>query len=728
MTEFRYRAFISYSHRDNHWATWLHRSLESYKPPRKLQGQPGLFGPVPKRLTPIFRDRDELPTATDLSNIINQALHDSACLLVICSPTAAASKWVNEEILAFKQLGRENRIFCLIVDGEPYASDHPEWGLKECFPEALRFKLGPDGKLGTERTEPIAADARPGKDGKANAKLKLIAGMLGVGFDALRQREQQRRQRRLAALATAATAGMVVTTGLAYMALLARAEAERQRDTAEETVAFITTMVRVSDPTEARGNSMTAREVLDRGALRIETELAEQPEVQAALMDTIGTVYMNIGLLDRAKPMLESALDRRRELFGESDPEAASTQAHLAEVLRQGADYDAAEMQFRAALASLRRALGDDDAAVADTLGGLGELLVEIGRFDEGETALREALAIRRAIHGDEHTDVARAMEDLGIAISNKGDLEGATVMLEEAVAMQRRVWGDTPHTYLAEALNKLANVLYERGDYARTEDLLREALAMSRILLPENNLDLATSINNVAFVLHDQDEYDQAEAMFRESLAIQADVVGEHHPDYANTLNNLSYVQDDQGDLNGALESKRAAIAIYTELFPAGHRDYADALTGVGALLLRTGELDKAEADVRQGMEMRASIFGTDSTNYANSEVLLAMIFVARGGFDDALGLARAARPVLEAGYPEDHWRRAMEESVEGAALAGLGNSAEGEPLMLRGFGILSNDPGALPVYVSESRRYLYRHFMEQSRPDQAELYAETR
>jgi tetratricopeptide (TPR) repeat protein len=319
-------------------------------------------------------------------------------------------------------------------------------------------------------------------------------------------------------------------------------------------------------------------------------------------------------------------------------------------------------------------------------------------------------------------------MEDLGIAIGNKGDLEGATVMLEDAVAMQRRVWDNMPHTYLAEALNKLANVLYERGDYARTEDLLRESLAMSRILLPEKNLDLATSINNVAFVLHDQDEYDQADAMFRESLAIQAGVVGEHHSDYANTLNNLAYVQYDRGDVDGALRSAREASAIYAELFPTGHPDYAGNLAGIGLFLFGVGELDEAEPMVRQGLEMRASVLGTDHTAYANSEVQLAMIFVERGRFEEALDIARAARAILDEGYPEGHWRRAIAESVEGAALAGLGDSAAAEPLMLHGYEILSNDPGALPVYVKESRRYLYRHFMEQSRPDAAAVYAEAR
>ena len=114
---FKYRAFISYSHSDEKWARWLHRRLETYRLPRNLVGRETAFGPVPARFTPVFRDRDELATATSLGATLVAALEQSACQIVICSPKAAQSRWVNEEILTFKRLGREDRIFCLVVAG-----------------------------------------------------------------------------------------------------------------------------------------------------------------------------------------------------------------------------------------------------------------------------------------------------------------------------------------------------------------------------------------------------------------------------------------------------------------------------------------------------------------------------------------------------------------------------------------------------------------------------------
>ncbi|HEY8682676.1 MAG TPA: toll/interleukin-1 receptor domain-containing protein, partial [Rhodanobacter sp.] len=144
MPAFRYRAFISYSHQDKSWANWLHKALEAYRVPRRLVGVTTTAGVVPVRLTPIFRDRDELPSATDLNATVQEALEHSACLIVICSPHAARSRWVNEEIHAFKRLGRADRILCLIVGTRP-AGEEDERELEHYFPPALRYRVDADG-------------------------------------------------------------------------------------------------------------------------------------------------------------------------------------------------------------------------------------------------------------------------------------------------------------------------------------------------------------------------------------------------------------------------------------------------------------------------------------------------------------------------------------------------------------------------------------------------------
>lgn len=213
--DFKYWAFISYSHQDKAWGEWLLKALEAYVVPKHLVGRDGRDGKIPRRLFPIFRDRDELPGSSNLGEKIDQALQLSRYLIVICSPNAAASRWVAEEIKTFKALGREDRILCLIVDGEPNATDKPDCGLPECFPEAIRFRLGTNRELSAERAEPVAGDARTGKDGKTDAKLKILAGLIDVGFDELKQRDRQRRFWRRVQMSLAGVA-LVVLIGAVW--------------------------------------------------------------------------------------------------------------------------------------------------------------------------------------------------------------------------------------------------------------------------------------------------------------------------------------------------------------------------------------------------------------------------------------------------------------------------------------------------------------------------------
>ncbi|HEX8258398.1 MAG TPA: TIR domain-containing protein [Allosphingosinicella sp.] len=219
----RYTAFLSYSHRDADQARWLHRRLEAYRLPRRLVGTEGDHGPVPARLAPIFRDREELPAAGDLSETVRAALAVSDHLIVVCSPNSAASPWVAREIAVFRELHPGRPILAAIVDGEP----------TQCFPAGLA-----DG------TEPLAADLRPGHDGRRLGFLKLVAGLAGVGLDALIQRDAARRLRRVTYVTAGAVAAMLVMAIMTTLALTARAEAQRQRAEAEGLVEFMLTDLR----------------------------------------------------------------------------------------------------------------------------------------------------------------------------------------------------------------------------------------------------------------------------------------------------------------------------------------------------------------------------------------------------------------------------------------------------------------------------------------------------
>ncbi len=225
----RYWAFISYSHADSDFGRRLHRRLEGYSVPRALRLRGAHHRSLPDRLVPIFRDREELPAATDLTAQVREALSSAASLIVVCSPSAARSPWVNREIELFRSLHPDRPILPVILAGEP----------SECFPPALRQAASP----GTE-IEPLAADFRRGRDGEQLGLLKLVAGITGVRLDALVQRDAQRRLRRVMAVTAVAALGLVCMTLLAVYAVKQQREAEHQRAEAEGLVEFMLTDLR----------------------------------------------------------------------------------------------------------------------------------------------------------------------------------------------------------------------------------------------------------------------------------------------------------------------------------------------------------------------------------------------------------------------------------------------------------------------------------------------------
>lgn len=222
MATLRYKAYLSYSHKDEAWAVWLHRALETYRIPRNLVGRQTSAGPVPSRVQPVFRDRDDLSSSADLAETVKKALADSENLIVICSPAASESRWVNEEILEFARLGRGKRIFCMIADSGSESDGSPG----ACFPPAL-------SRIGV--IEPLAADARKWADGKHVAKLKLIAGLLGLRLDELRQRDMQRRRKQQLITSLGVIAAVVLT----LMTVFSRISQKHEREKAEQLATFV---------------------------------------------------------------------------------------------------------------------------------------------------------------------------------------------------------------------------------------------------------------------------------------------------------------------------------------------------------------------------------------------------------------------------------------------------------------------------------------------------------
>lgn len=241
-TDFKYRAFISYSHRDEIWGRWLHRALETYRVPAGVMRHDGSV--PPRRLVPIFRDHEELSATNDLSESVSSALRDSQYLIVICSPHSASSRWVNEEVRLFKAMGREQCLLCLVVDGEPNATERGDPNM-ECFAPALRYAIDSNGELTSVRREPLAADARA-PNGKSSALLKLASALLQVDLGQLTQRELRRKRNRAIAI------------GLAVLGILSAAYLQQYLNAARVVEERNQTQLRLADSLMARGAMLHA--------------------------------------------------------------------------------------------------------------------------------------------------------------------------------------------------------------------------------------------------------------------------------------------------------------------------------------------------------------------------------------------------------------------------------------------------------------------------------------
>jgi len=188
-----YKAFISYSHDDEEFGSWLHKELEKYKIPKRLKED---YPHLPKTLYPIFRDRYELNAGDDLGVEILKALEKSDALIVVCSTKSSNSKWVNKEIIDFKMMHGEDRIFPIILDGKPFAKESDKFDDSlECFPEALKYKIDSEWNLTDKETSILASSTIEKEDGKELAKLKLISGILGVPFGEFYRRDEEQKRR-----------------------------------------------------------------------------------------------------------------------------------------------------------------------------------------------------------------------------------------------------------------------------------------------------------------------------------------------------------------------------------------------------------------------------------------------------------------------------------------------------------------------------------------------------
>lgn len=507
----RYYAFLSYSHKDKELADWLHRELEKFRVPSSLAGKLTANGVVPRRLAPVFRDQQDLSAGGDLAEEIKAALAASQFLVVLCSPTAATSRWTNQEIESFKRTRPEGCVLAAVVAGEPFATDLPGRESEECFPPALRYKYDRRGHQTAKRADPLAADFREGGEGQRMAFLKLVAGMLGVGLDELVQRDTTRRHRRMAWLAAASLGGMAVTSTLALTAFQARNEAREQRREAEGLIGFMLGDLKgklepigkldaldgVGSRVLAYYNKLGTKDLSDAALAQRSKALSLMAGVASARGDNNGALKLYREAMVGTAETIQRSPSDADALF-----DHAQNVFYVGQIAHERGDYRTAEDSMREykRLALKMVALQPDnmkyrmEEQYAET--NLGVVLSDLRRFTEATAQFQRALATMEAVAtADPRNDgyqksVAESLAWLSDAESATGNYPAAIAQRRRQITILQRLAASTGDvTYqqrLIPAYRMLGRLLAERGETAPAIEQLRAAVTQSEALIPK--------------------------------------------------------------------------------------------------------------------------------------------------------------------------------------------------------------------------------------------------
>lgn len=606
----RYRAFISYSHRDSKLAQKLHRRLESYSVPRSLRGARPDGSEIPSRLSPVFRDRDELATAGSLSHSIEEALDASAALIVVCSPAAVASPWVDAEIAYFRRRHPERPALAFVVAGDPTIDPRTDVQ-RAAFP--LNLLRSDVDDAASPVGEPIAADAREQGDGFASAFLKLVAGLLSVRYDQLKQRELRRRQQRWTLIAACSMMLTVAFAVLAVRATIARNEARAAQSLAEleltserQTREFLLSIFSLADANEARGNSVTVREVLDRAVARIDRTEFSRKEIRSRFLATMGQAYSSLGLNKRGVELLRHSvdalgtgnlepdtrtqrIDSRLELadllysMGEYDESLAQLdavnsahetltwrqQSRLANVRGDVLAYTEKDAEAKASYQSALDAIDHAKAAPRDTvlertrsLSGMALLALFAGDYVQAERGYAVVVELLQPAVGETHPDTIVALNSLGSSAYQQGDLVGARTDWQRALASARKVF-DSGSPQIATIENNLGRLMLETGDLAGAEALLRDALASDRKNNSATFDDLSYPLYNLAFLRFVQGGQDEALTLLDEALPIAEK---SKHRMYGPILTTLADLHCVRGELEAGAALAERAVTVNQE------------------------------------------------------------------------------------------------------------------------------------------------------------------
>jgi len=378
-----------------------------------------------------------------------------------------------------------------------------------------------------------------------------------------------------------------------------RDRANRERDRATRITDFMTNMFKVSDPSQARGNSVTAREILDKASKDMGTGLAKDPEVQSQMMQVMAGTYANLGLYPRAHELAKQAMDLRLSILGPDDPKTLESMTQLGGILDHEGHYAEAEKLERQALMRERQILGSADPLTLTTTDDLAQSLEVQGHYEDVEKLEREAI-------------------------------DAAT----------RKLGPESPPTL--HSMNTLGQALWYQGRYAESEQEYRQLLDADRRNFGPDSLQTMSVMHNLAMVLEYQGRLSESEQLYRDVLTRAERVLGPDHPETAGVMNSLATVVYREGRLADCEKLNRQALAVWLRVLGPEHPKTLISKSDLAEVLLMEGHVHEAEKLQRETLATRVRVLGSEDPATLQSQTSLAEILIREGYDTQAEKLAR--------------------------------------------------------------------------------------
>lgn len=509
--------------------------------------------------------------------------------------------------------------------------------------------------------------------------------------------------------------------------------ADRARLTAERETRFLNTIFQASTPDAARGKPVMARDLLDQGAKRIDAELADQPELQATMLDNVGRAYLAIGSYPQSIALLQRAFQVQHKILRDSSLQTASTEDALATALRMNAQYAEADQHFRNALAIRRQHLPESSLLVAESLSNLGECLYLEGTTQQADSTLRESLAMFDRLDRD---GGSAPRNYLALVLEREGNFPEAVQLLREAVEIDARIKGTESPDYLV-SLHNYAGALIDAGNLDAAESTERQVLALRDKTSGPHHPDTFYPLNNLGFILLEKGEWKQAlpflercvdlcrkvgiqsrtaialgnrarafeqkgdyaaaERDLREAESIATHPQGQKSRVMVKILDLSAMLSMDRGDSAQAVDYASQAVDMERGLDGEGTPGYASARTILGDASLLHGDAPQAESSYRQAVAIRRTRLNPGNPGILAAQLRLGEALSLQGKSAEAESLLREIVSGLHGEpFPLPAWQTAEADYALGACLSAQGQSREGASLMLRSERALRNHPQA--------------------------------